>query len=87
MEEEKDPFVYSRAVVCGGVASSLPAAALRMAEPGQGVDLDKARQQHQKYTEVKPSKVMQKRVPFICCPGSEDSCEGGARDSSGREVS
>lgn len=49
---EKDHFVYSKAVVCGGIASSLPAAALRMAEPGQGVDLDKARQQHEKYTEV-----------------------------------
>lgn len=49
-----DAFVYSRAVVCSGVASSLPAAALRMEElrPDQDVDLKIARQQHEEYTKV-----------------------------------
>lgn len=38
--------------MCGGVASSLPAAAVRMEEPGEPIDLQKARQQHEAYTEV-----------------------------------
>ena len=52
MEREEDPFVYSRAVVCAGVSSSLPAAALREEEPDQAVDLDKARREHDEYVEV-----------------------------------
>ncbi len=49
---EEDPFVYSRAVVCSGISPSLPAAALRMEESGEAVDMDKANQQHQKYVQV-----------------------------------
>ncbi len=53
IETGEDSFQYSRAVVCGGVASSLPAAALRMAEPGEPVDLQRAQQQHREYIQVK----------------------------------
>lgn len=47
-------FRYTRAVV-SGVASTLPAAAVRMAHPAdhQPVDLEKARLQHQEYVKVK----------------------------------
>lgn len=51
-DEEEDPFVYSRAVVCSGISPSLPETALRMEEPGQAVDLEKAHQQHRRYVEV-----------------------------------
>lgn len=47
-----DKFVYSRAVVCEGVASTLPEAALRMEEPSKVVDLEKARSQHREYTKA-----------------------------------
>ena len=80
---EQDHFVYSKAVVCSDVASSLPGAALRMAEPGQGVDLEKARLQHEKFTEV--LKVNFNRVKGHAKPpftGFEDSCEGDTCDSS-----
>ena len=50
--ENEDVFVYSRAVVCEGVSSTLPAAALRMEEPGQAIDLERACSQHKEYTEV-----------------------------------
>ena len=53
--EEVDPFIFSRAVVCSGISSSLPAAALRLEEPGQAVDMEKALQQHQKYVQVSGS--------------------------------
>lgn len=49
--EAADPFVFSRAVVCG-ISPSLPAAAVRLEEPGEAVNLEKAHQQHQKYVEV-----------------------------------
>ena len=48
----EDVFVYSRAVVCEGVSSTLPAAALRMGEP-EMVDLEKARSQHEEYIKVR----------------------------------
>lgn len=47
----ENPFVYRRAVVCG-IADSLPAAALRLSEPNDPVDLQKARMQHQQYVDV-----------------------------------
>lgn len=47
-----DPFVYSRAVVCGGVASTLPASSLRLASSKQKVDLESARHQQKQYVEV-----------------------------------
>ena len=47
-------FRYTRAVV-SGVASTLPAAAIRMARPVDqlSVDLEKARLQHQEYVKVR----------------------------------
>ncbi len=51
----EDPFVYSRAVVCSGISPSLPAAALRLEEHGQAVDIEKALLQHKKYVAVRPS--------------------------------
>lgn len=47
-----DPFVYTRAVVCGGVASTLPAAAVRLESSRPKVDLEKARKQQREYVEV-----------------------------------
>ena len=44
-------FNYTKAVVCG-VAASLPVAALRMDEPGEPVNLEKARKQHDEYVKV-----------------------------------
>ncbi|MCG8623188.1 MAG: hypothetical protein MJE68_14480 [Proteobacteria bacterium] len=44
-------FKYTRAVVCG-VAASLPGAALRQGEPGEPVNLEKAREQHDAYVKV-----------------------------------
>lgn len=44
-------FSYSRAVVCG-VPASLPGAALRQGEPGEPVDLERARKQHEEYVKV-----------------------------------
>ena len=44
-------FKYTRAVVCG-VAASLPGAALRQGEPGEPVNLEKARKQHDEYVKV-----------------------------------
>lgn len=44
-------FKYSRAVVCG-VPASLPAAALRLGEPGEPVNLGRARKQHEEYVKV-----------------------------------
>ena len=44
-------FNYTKAVVCG-VAASLPGAALRLDEPGEPVNLEKARKQHDKYVKV-----------------------------------
>ncbi|XP_031561025.1 N(G),N(G)-dimethylarginine dimethylaminohydrolase 1-like [Actinia tenebrosa] len=41
-------FEYTRAIVCG-IPSSLPAQAQRLEEPGEGVDLLKARKQHAEY--------------------------------------
>ena len=52
MEKEGDHFVYSKAVVCTGIASSLPAAALRLEEPEQAIDMEKAHQQHKAYVAV-----------------------------------
>ena len=53
--ELEDAFTYSRAVVCGGVSTSLPEAALRLEEPEQVVDLERARRQHEEYVQVWPS--------------------------------
>lgn len=47
---EEDAFMYSKIVVCGGVPSSLPAAALRLGD--QEVQLEKARHQHEEYVKV-----------------------------------
>ena len=44
-------FTYSKAVVCG-VPASLPAAAVRMCDSGEPVNLQKAREQHEKYVQV-----------------------------------
>lgn len=44
-------FMYGRAVVCS-IPDSLPAAALRLCEPKDPVDLQKARLQHQQYVEA-----------------------------------
>ena len=44
-------FNYTRAVVCG-VPASLPGAALRLGEPGEPVNLEKARKQHDEYVKV-----------------------------------
>ena len=52
-EGEADPFVFSRAVVCSGISASLPAAALRLEEPGQAVDMEKALQQHKEYVQAR----------------------------------
>lgn len=46
-----DPFVYTRAVVCG-VPASLPQAALRTEDAGEPISLDKARHQHEEYVRV-----------------------------------
>ena len=54
-----DPFVYSRAIVCGGVASTLPTTSLRLATSKQKVDLEVARQQQKKYVEVAKNTSMQ----------------------------
>ena len=45
-------FRYDVAVVCG-VAASLPAAALRQDEQMLPVDLQKAKDQHEKYVQVR----------------------------------
>ena len=45
-------FTYSKAVVCG-VPTSLPTAALRLGEPGEPVNLEKARKQHEEYVKVR----------------------------------
>ncbi|KXJ17733.1 N(G),N(G)-dimethylarginine dimethylaminohydrolase 1 [Exaiptasia diaphana] len=45
------PFKYTRAVVCG-VPSSLPKNALRLEDPGEPIDLEKARQQHSDYVKT-----------------------------------
>ena len=47
-----DPFVYTRAVVCGGVASTLPTISQRLESSKAKVDLEKARQQQRQYVEV-----------------------------------
>ena len=44
-------FTYSKAVVCG-VPASLPEAAVRMCDSGEPVNLQKAREQHEKYVQV-----------------------------------
>lgn len=44
-------FKYNRAVVCG-VPASLPGAALRLGEPGEPVNLEKTRKQHDEYVKV-----------------------------------
>ena len=44
-------FKYTKAVVCG-VPASLPGAALRLDEPGEPVNLEKARKQHEEYVKV-----------------------------------
>ena len=49
----ENPFQFSKAVVCCGVASSLPATAIRLEEPGEPIDLERARQQHAAYTEAR----------------------------------
>ena len=43
---------YSRAVVCG-VPASLPGAALRLDEPGEPINLEKAQKQHDEYVAVR----------------------------------
>ena len=50
-------FTYSKAVVCG-VPASLPAAALRMCDSGEPVNLQKAREQHEKYVQVTIRKLL-----------------------------
>lgn len=45
------PFTYTRAVV-RGIPDSLPAAALRMCESANPVDLLRARRQHEEYVRV-----------------------------------
>ena len=46
-----EQFQYTRAVVCG-VAASLPGAALRLEEPGEPINLERARKQHEEYVKV-----------------------------------
>ena len=48
----EDPFVYSRAVVCGGVASSLSSTSLRLESSKLLVDIENARKQQKEYVEV-----------------------------------
>ena len=93
MEAEEDPFQYTRAVVCAGVPASLPAAALRMAEPGLPVDLQKATNQLQRYTEVEidisacschaylSSTILISVLLLLA--GDSRAGEGGPRDPSG----
>lgn len=47
-----EQFKYSRAVVCG-VSASLPGAALRLDEPAEPINLEKARKQHEDYVKVR----------------------------------
>ena len=50
-------FNSTRAVVCG-VPASLPGAALRLGEPGEPIDLERARKQHDEYVKVSHSAII-----------------------------
>jgi hypothetical protein len=52
LSSEVDPFVYTRVIVSGGVASTLPGSSLRLESSSKKVDLEKARQQQREYVEV-----------------------------------
>ena len=92
MSSDNGSFVYSKAVVCGGVASTLPASSLRLGNSKGKVDLEKARQQQREYVEVSSLMWVGWRLSFlrgmlfgllnqIFCVGFAEVGEGGAHDS------
>ena len=64
-------FRYSRAVVCG-IPASLPAAALRQNDTGEPVNLQRAREQHEKYVETLRSLLLE--VGSACRMYATQSC-------------